>query len=107
MPKTLFIMLLIATPIVLGMATGNGVVALAALVLVLIANPIMWNVRKDRYFNSEQFRALRSEVASVVAEHNDVVNYVAEIRSQGSFHGSVCASGDVRKPLDVEQPARP
>src|SRR4051794_37903810 len=85
MPILLFITLLVAAPIVLGGITGSGSVAFVALALVLIANPIIWKIRKDRYFNSEQFQELKSEIVSVVAEHNDVVNYVAEIRSQGSF----------------------
>jgi hypothetical protein len=93
MPKALFIILLIAAPILLGGFTGNALVALGVLVLVLIANPIIWKVRKSRYFNSEQFQTLRSEVASIVAEHNDVVNYVTEIRSQGSFELGASSTG--------------
>lgn len=92
MPKPLFITLLIALPILIGGATG-GALFFPALGLVLIANPVIWKIRKDRYFNSEEFRALRSEVASVVAEHNDVVNYVAEIRSQGSFELGASSTG--------------
>lgn len=93
MPKPLFITLLIAAPVVLGGVTGNGFVAVLALLLVLIANPIIWKLRRDRYFNSEQFQTLRAEVASVVAEHNDVVNYVAEIRSKGSFDLGASSTG--------------
>lgn len=93
MPKPLFITLLIAAPIFLGGATGSGVIALVAVALILIANPIIWKIRKDRYFSSEQFQALRSEIASVVGEHNDVVNYVAEIRSQGSFELGASSTG--------------
>jgi 5-methylcytosine-specific restriction endonuclease McrA len=92
MPKPLFITLLIALPILIGGATG-GALFFPALGLVLIANPVIWKIRKDRYFNSEEFRALRSEVASVVAEHNDVVNYVAEIRSEGSFELGASSTG--------------
>ncbi|PID52968.1 MAG: HNH endonuclease [Micrococcales bacterium] len=93
MPKPLFITLLIGVPAVLGSATDNEVVAVIALALVLIANPIIWKVRKDRYFNSEQFQALRAQVVSVIAEHNDVVNYVAEIRAQGAFTLGASSSG--------------
>ncbi|MGD7733664.1 HNH endonuclease [Propionibacteriaceae bacterium G57] len=93
MPKGLFITLLIAAPIILGGATGNIVVAIVSIVLVLIANPIIWKVRKDRYFNSEQFQTLRAHVASLVAEHNDVVNYVAEIRGQGAFELGASSTG--------------
>ncbi|GAA0971193.1 HNH endonuclease signature motif containing protein [Actinocorallia libanotica] len=94
MPTPIFIMLLVVAPIGLGALTGSGLVVFIALALVLIVNPIIWKVRKDRYFNSEQFQELRSETVSVVAEHNDVVNYVAEIRSQGSFElGAPSATG--------------
>ncbi|TFB60826.1 HNH endonuclease [Cryobacterium sp. Hz7] len=86
-------MLLIAAPLVLGGTTGSGVAALAALALVLIASPIIWKVRKDRYFSSDQFQTLRSEIVVVVAEHNEVVNYVAEIRSQGSFELGASSAG--------------
>jgi hypothetical protein len=93
MPKPLFITLLIGAPIVLGGITGNGIVAFAVFAMILIANPIIWKARKDRYFNSEQFQALRTEIVSVVAEHNEVVNYVAEIHSQGSFELGASATG--------------
>lgn len=85
MPKPLFITLLIALPIIIAASTGNGWLAVLALVLTLIANPIVRNIRKNRYFASELFQMLKVEIASVVAEHNDVVNYVNEIRSEGSF----------------------
>lgn len=93
MPKWLFITLLIAAPIILGGSTGNGFVMLLAIAMVLIANPFIWKVRKNRYFNSEQFQSLRAQVASVVAEHNDVVNYVAEIRDQGAFELGASSTG--------------
>lgn len=84
MPKSLLITLLIVA-LILGAAADNGWVAILLFVAALIANPIAWNVRKDRYFNSEQFQYLRAQISSVVAEHNEVANYAAEIRSQGSF----------------------
>ncbi|MFT3796974.1 HNH endonuclease [Microbacterium sp.] len=93
MPKPLFITLLIALPIILGGATQNGWVIIIAALLVLAANPIVRTIRKNRYFGSEQFSALKSQVASVVAEHNDVVNYVAEIRSRGSFELGASSTG--------------
>ena len=93
MPKPLYILLLIAAPLLLGGTTGSGAVALFALALVLIASPIIWKVRKNRYFKSEQFQTLRSEIAAVVTEHNEVVNYVAEIRSEGSFELGASSAG--------------
>lgn len=92
MPKPLFITLLIAAPILLTPALG-GAGFLIGFALVLVANPILWSVRKNRYFNSEQFKELRADVAAVVAEHNNVVDYVAEIRSQGSFELGTSSTG--------------
>lgn len=93
MPKPLFITALIALPLILGGVTQNGVVALLVFLLVLVANPILWRVRKNRYFGSEAFQVVKSEVGAIVAEHNDVVNYVAEIRSQGSFEVGASSTG--------------
>jgi hypothetical protein len=93
MPKPLFITVLIAVPVFLTAITQSGGVGVVTALLVLIANPIIWKVRKDRYFNSEQFQALRIEIASVVAEHNEVVTYVSEIRSQGSFGLGASSTG--------------
>ncbi|MBN9605377.1 MAG: HNH endonuclease [Actinomycetales bacterium] len=93
MPKPLFITLLIAAPLVVVLSTQNGVLMLLALGLVLIANPIVRVIRKNRYFGSEQFQALKSEVASVVAEHNEVVGYVEEIRASGSFELGASGTG--------------
>lgn len=92
MPKPLFITLLIAAPILL--ATALGIPGFfVGLILVLVANPIIYRIRKNRYFNSEQFQTLRGEIASVVAEHNEVVNYVTEIRSRGSFELGASSTG--------------
>lgn len=93
MPKALFVMLLIAVPLVLGFATGNWFLLVLAALLVLVADPIVWIIRKNRYFNSVEFHTLRNEVASVVAEHNEVVGYVAEIRSHGAFELGASTTG--------------
>jgi hypothetical protein len=85
MPKPLFITLLIAVPVLVSTTTNNGSLTIISLGIILLANPLIRIIRKNRYFASEHFRALKAEVASVVAEHNDVVNYVAEIRTQGAF----------------------
>lgn len=93
MPKPLFLGLLIALPILLGGATQNGWIFILAILAVLVANPIVRLIRKNRYFGSEQFQALKAQIAAVVAEHNDVVNYVAEIRSRGSFELGTSSTG--------------
>lgn len=93
MPKPLFITLLIALPVILGGATQNGWVIILTILLVIAANPIVRTIRKNRYFGSEQFQALKAQIASVVAEHNEVVQYVAEIRSRGSFELGASSTG--------------
>ncbi|MFV0427306.1 MAG: HNH endonuclease [Beutenbergiaceae bacterium] len=91
MPKWLFITLLIALPLLFG--SIHPILFLLALAGVLIANPIIWMYRKNKYFNSEQFQGLRAQIASVVAEHNEVVNYVTEIRNQGAFELGASSTG--------------
>lgn len=91
MPKWLFVTLLITLPILF--ASIHPILFFVALGGVLIANPIIWKYRKDKYFNGEEFQTLRAQIASVVAEHNEVVNYVAEIRSQGSFELGASSTG--------------
>lgn len=93
MPKPLFVTLLIAIPVALAVVTSNAIVGLVALTVILIANPLIWKFRKHLYFDSDEFHALRAEAASVVFEHNEVVNYVAAIRSQGSFALGYSATG--------------
>lgn len=43
------------------------------------------HILKERYFASEEFIEQKRRIASVIAEHNDIVTYLAEIRSRGSF----------------------
>jgi hypothetical protein len=93
MPKPLFISLLIGLPIILGSVAQNGFVFVLTAAAVLIANPIIRTVRKNRYFASEEFLGLRAEIASVVSEHNEVVDYLAEIRSEGSFELGASSTG--------------
>lgn len=92
LPTPLFITLLVLVPLTLsGVAGPFGF--LFGLALVLGGNPIIWNYRKKRYFGSEEFQALRADAAAVVKEHNEVINYVEEIRRQGSFELGASASG--------------
>lgn len=93
MPKPLFIALLIAGPIATIAGSGSFLLGLFVLLVVIVANPIVRSIRKARYFASEHFTSLRAAVASLVAEHNAVVGYVAEIRSQGSFELGASSTG--------------
>jgi hypothetical protein len=93
MPVPLLVLALAIAGIAVPAVSGSFWFTVAAIVAVLIANPIVRTIRKNRYFASEHFQAMKSEVASVVAEHNDVVSYVAEIRSQGAFDLGTSATG--------------
>src|SRR5664279_4825768 len=59
-------------------------IAFAVLVAALAPGTIR-RIRKNRYFASEEFLHHKDEIASVVAEHNDVADYVSDIRRRGSF----------------------
>lgn len=85
MPGSLLALLLAASVIIVPATTGNLGLTVFALAAILIANPIVRTIRKNRFFASEHFQTLKAEIASVVAEHNDIVDYVGEIREQGSF----------------------
>jgi len=93
MPKPIFIILLIAGPIVVITVSGSFLLGIVAFVLVLIANPIVRSVRKTRYFRSERFSSLKADVAALVVEHNALVGYVSEMRAGGSFELGASSSG--------------
>lgn len=50
-------------------------------------------IRKEWYFASEEFFTHKAEVASVVAEHNEVTDYTSEIRNAGSFQLGASPTG--------------
>jgi hypothetical protein len=93
MPTPVLVLLLLATAVVVPAASGNFWLTVLALGLVLIANPIVRAIRKNRYFASEHFGALKADVAAVVAEHNEIVDYVNEIRTHGSFELGLSSTG--------------
>src|SRR5690606_16516156 len=93
MPAPIFVLTLLAAVIVVPAASGSFGLTVAAIIAVLIANPIVRTVRKNRYFASEHFQTLKAEVTAVVAEHNDVVDYVAEIRAQVAVELGSSSSG--------------
>ncbi|MEV0586117.1 HNH endonuclease signature motif containing protein [Nonomuraea sp. NPDC050310] len=93
MPAPLLVLLLIAAVIIVPLAGGGFWPTVLVLAAILIANPVVRTIRKNRYFASEHFQALKAEVSSVVAEHNDVVDYIKEIRAQGSFELGSSATG--------------
>ncbi len=94
MPILVLILLLLAALIIVPAATGSFLLTLIALFAILVASPIVRTIRKNRYFASEHFQMLKSQIASLVAEHNGVVCYVAEIRAQGSFELGSSSTGE-------------
>jgi len=50
-------------------------------------------IAKDLYFQSEEFLAIKSEVDSLVVEHNAVGEYVTEIYSKGLFDLGASTTG--------------
>lgn len=93
MPAPILVLMLLAAVIIVPAATGSFGLTVLALAAVLVANPIVRTIRKNRYFASEHFQTLKAEIVAVVAEHNDVVDYVEEIRARGSFELGSSSSG--------------
>ena len=63
---------------------GLLAIALTWLIVWIVVRVVRY-ILKERYFASEGFLAHKAEIASFVAEHNEVAKYIAEIRSRGSF----------------------
>lgn len=51
------------------------------------------HVLMRRYFSSEDFLAKKDQIASVVAEHNEIKQYVSEIRDSGKFELGASSTG--------------
>ncbi|MEO7260396.1 MAG: HNH endonuclease signature motif containing protein [Jatrophihabitantaceae bacterium] len=68
--------------------------ALALVVAAVIFVPrLIRHIRKERYFASDEFLAHKTEIASVVAEHNEIARYTSEIRDSGSFRIGAASTG--------------
>ena len=50
-------------------------------------------ILKERYFASEEFLAHKRQIASFVAEHNELAHYISEIRNRGSFELGASSTG--------------
>lgn len=65
---------------------GGSSKAIGLLLMIAAWTPeIVRQVRKRRYFASPEFQARKMELASVVEEHNELADYIAEIRDRGTF----------------------
>lgn len=93
MPAPLLVLALLVALVAVPSATNSFWLTVLALLAVFAANPIIRNIRKHRYFGSQHFQTLKAEIAAVVYEHNDVVNYVQQIRSRGSFELGSSSTG--------------
>ena len=70
------------------------VLPIALVIVMAIKLPgLIRDIRKKRYFASEEFLTHKAEVASVVAEHNEIADYTAEIRERGSFRLGASSTG--------------
>jgi len=93
MPLLLLIPLLIAAPLVVAVTTRNPWAALLAFLMMFVVNRLVRVLRKNRYFASEHFQAIKAANASLVGEHNEVVGYLDEIRASGAFELGSSTSG--------------
>ena len=88
---------LVVVVVLIALAVNYWPVTLV-LALIVIAVAVLpkfiRGIRKNRYFASEEFLALKGEVASVVAEHNEIVAYVSEMRDGGSFQIGASETGN-------------
>jgi hypothetical protein len=66
---------------------GVPVAAIVSLVVgvVPLVDPLVRHIRMRRYFGSEEFAAKKAEIASFVAEHNEMAHYAKEIEATGAF----------------------
>ncbi|MGC4960937.1 HNH endonuclease [Gordonia sp. DT101] len=62
-------------------------------VIATVLYRVIRHIRKVRYFASAEFLAHKAGLASVVAEHNEVAEYVSEIRRRGTFELGASATG--------------
>ena len=90
-----WVLVALATPfallIVIALFAEDFWIALA--VLAYPAYRLVRFILMRRYFASEEFKAKKDEIAAVVSEHNEVKQYVDEIRSAGTFELGSSASG--------------
>lgn len=88
---------IIAVLIVLGFLVAHWQVALLLAVVALSAfvlPGVIRTIRKNRYFASDEFLTHRQRLAAIVAEHNEIASYAAEIRNRGSFELGRSATGN-------------
>lgn len=91
-----YLMLLIVLIVLLALAITYWMYVLGfigAVVATVLTTRAIRHIRKERYFASEEFVAHKMELAEVVAEHNDIAWYVAELRDSKSFQLGTSTTG--------------
>lgn len=78
--------------IILALLIMYWYVALAVVGVYVLMRLVRY-IRKERYFASDQFLAHKREISAVVSEHNEIQEYVAEMRDRGSFVLGASATG--------------
>lgn len=64
-----------------------------AIVLIWVSVLVIREIRKNRYFASEEFLAHKSALESVISEHNAISNYASEMRDSGAFDLGLSSTG--------------
>lgn len=82
----------VGIPVIVGLLVSYWPVILVAGIAVG-AFFLIRHVLMRRYFNSEDFLAKKAEIQSVVTEHNDVKEYVSEIRDSAKFELGTSSTG--------------
>jgi hypothetical protein len=79
--------------IYVGLLVGVGILIISIqywyftllIVLGLISIPVVRHFRMKKYFSSPEFLAHLQELSDIVAAHNEIADYVTEIRNTGRF----------------------
>lgn len=90
--------------LILGLFMIGGALAIVSLaieywyfvllaVLALLSPRIVREVRKRIYFSSPEFQSHLTQIESLVSEHNELSEYIEEIRSRGRFSIGVSSTG--------------
>ena len=65
-------------------SAGDRVLGVTLLIAAWIPT-IVRNVRKRKYFDGDVFRSRKEQISAFVNEHNELADYIGEIRDRGSF----------------------
>lgn len=93
MPQVIAVIAIIAAVVLFFQYWYITVPVVLVIIGTIKAPSIIRNLRKKRYFASSQFQAQKAAIASVVTEHNEIADYMAEVRSTGSFQIGASSTG--------------